>query len=547
MAFFIYFLGGPLTFFSFYGWLINKLASNGINPWLAGIMAVPLAFLLFYAVVLLFSFHEGKRILSILLISIFLVVSCYTMYSFTQDQYFKKWYSKSPEGYRIYSKGGFDPVTGEKLEKITPEIAREIEIWKKYKNEPLQPIKEKNQFFDNWGRAIRWYYRYPNGKIEIFKWKGFHPITGEELLPVTKEIVQEYLKQLAEEEKIIKKKTQPQPKKTAVTKLPSLEQNLQKVIYEEKIIETPLQSSQNIAEQAREEIDKIVFPEVQKEFPINYKETLEKYGTFVTANYDSDSGTFCGVYKNILIKFEDPNYKEVWIPETNNDPDWQPYKNGRWEDYENNTYIWISNEPFGKIVYHFGRWQWHPELGWYWIPTYEWGPAWVNWYWYNDYVYWSPCYYDPRYYQNFSEYYTKPNKKIWVGIKREQLKSPILNQIVKTSKTPSIKINPSRITPNFQARTPMPLITQSPAISSPRQKSPSFLKKLQPILKTTPQQPQQQPQPYIQRQPQSQPSQRQNPSPSLKDMLKRNQPTQPPPKKGSPPVRKAPSSPPKKK
>jgi len=515
LIWFIFFFGGPLTFLSFFAWLANKAADAGMNIWLAKTIAVPLAFLLFYAVLLIFSIHQRKRIMGIVLVGVFLVVGCFTMYEFTQDQYFNKWYSRAPNGYRIYTKAGIDPITGEKLERITPEIAREIEIWKKHRNETLQPIKEKTLFFDNWGRPIRWYYRYPNGKIEIFKWKGFHPTTGEELLPVTKEIVQEYLKQLAlEEQKMSQLEAKP---KTTPVKKSSPQASVPKVAYEEKIIETPMERSQGATEQLKEEIAEIISSE-QKQLPANYKEVLEKYGDFVTANYDPNSGTYEGLYKNILIRFEDPDYKEIWVPETNKDPEWKPYQDGKWQDYENNTYIWISNEPFGYIAYHFGRWQWHPELGWYWIPTYEWGPAWVSWYHSTQYVFWTPLHYDSQYYRGFSKYYTKTDPRVWLGVKKDQLKNPNLYQIAKTTRIPAVKIQSSKIIPNAQTYLSKSPTSQShpqnlPTKTNFQQLNRSLIGQPQPVRNPT----------NLQR---FQPSwpQPQKSSFSLKDVLQRNKP-----------------------
>jgi hypothetical protein len=42
------------------------------------------------------------------------------------------------------------------------------------------------------------------------------------------------------------------------------------------------------------------------------------------------------------------------------------------------------------VAYHYGRWAFDPEYGWFWIPGDEWGPAWVDWRQGDDYVGWAP-------------------------------------------------------------------------------------------------------------------------------------------------------------
>lgn len=68
---------------------------------------------------------------------------------------------------------------------------------------------------------------------------------------------------------------------------------------------------------------------------------------------------------------------------------WRPYLNGRWAwtDY---GWYWISYEPFGWAVFHYGRWYLDDYYGWVWVPDDVWGPAWVEWRYDNDYIGWAP-------------------------------------------------------------------------------------------------------------------------------------------------------------
>jgi hypothetical protein len=82
------------------------------------------------------------------------------------------------------------------------------------------------------------------------------------------------------------------------------------------------------------------------------------------------------------------NYGEVWRPYAVNS--WMPFDNGHWA-YANANWTWISYEPFGWIVYHYGYWYDDPFYGWVWIPSDGiWSPANVMWINYGVYVGWAP-------------------------------------------------------------------------------------------------------------------------------------------------------------
>lgn len=68
---------------------------------------------------------------------------------------------------------------------------------------------------------------------------------------------------------------------------------------------------------------------------------------------------------------------------------WRPYLYGHWAwtDY---GWYWVSSEPFGWAVFHYGRWYDDDNYGWIWIPDRTWGPAWVEWRSNDDYLGWAP-------------------------------------------------------------------------------------------------------------------------------------------------------------
>ncbi len=83
-------------------------------------------------------------------------------------------------------------------------------------------------------------------------------------------------------------------------------------------------------------------------------------------------------------------YGYVWQPSaTLHDINWRPYTLGHWA-YTDDGWTWMSDEPFGWITYHYGRWMRTHTLGWVWTPDDQWAPAWVSWRYGNDFVGWAP-------------------------------------------------------------------------------------------------------------------------------------------------------------
>lgn len=72
--------------------------------------------------------------------------------------------------------------------------------------------------------------------------------------------------------------------------------------------------------------------------------------------------------------------------------EWRPYWRGRWGAYAGGM-TWISDEPWGYVTSHHGRWGWTSHWGWYWIPGVFYSPAWVAWNWNGGYCGWSPLNY----------------------------------------------------------------------------------------------------------------------------------------------------------
>lgn len=85
------------------------------------------------------------------------------------------------------------------------------------------------------------------------------------------------------------------------------------------------------------------------------------------------------------------SYGRVWRPWVNSD--WRPFMYGDWE-WDGSNWCWVSYEPFGDIVFHYGYWDYDPVYGWFWIPGDVWSAAPVEWFWYGDFACWAPLRFD---------------------------------------------------------------------------------------------------------------------------------------------------------
>ncbi|MGZ4886752.1 MAG: DUF6600 domain-containing protein, partial [Candidatus Aminicenantales bacterium] len=97
----------------------------------------------------------------------------------------------------------------------------------------------------------------------------------------------------------------------------------------------------------------------------------QEFGSELDINYCYDYLSPFGSWVNL-----DP-YGYVWTPRQMGYR-WRPYADGHWvwTDY---GWTWISDFDWGWMPFHYGRWGWDDDCGWFWVPGTVWGPAWVTW------------------------------------------------------------------------------------------------------------------------------------------------------------------------
>jgi hypothetical protein len=78
---------------------------------------------------------------------------------------------------------------------------------------------------------------------------------------------------------------------------------------------------------------------------------------------------------------EHRRYGTLWVPHRSVvGAQFSPYvSHGFWGRDARGQWIWVSDLPFGHVVFHYGRWIQVEPWGWAWVPGAVYAPAWVVW------------------------------------------------------------------------------------------------------------------------------------------------------------------------
>jgi hypothetical protein len=96
------------------------------------------------------------------------------------------------------------------------------------------------------------------------------------------------------------------------------------------------------------------------------------------------------------VWYHHPRWGDVWHP-TRVERDFRPYDRGHWQNTTEYGWLWVTDDNWGNIPSHYGRWVYDPYDGWLWLPGYVWSPAWVVWRSGGGYVGWFPMPPDDRF------------------------------------------------------------------------------------------------------------------------------------------------------
>lgn len=199
---FLYILAIPLDIYiivKLFNYVVTKIVNTtGMSQWLVkGIVIIALIPILW----VLPHIYRGKhrktaRAIGLLYVGVFFLA----LFFLSRDIYFAhsgkevvKWYALTPEGVRLYDSPGIDSVYGITLKPVTPEVIQKLKLWEKGMGD-FQLVNPANVTWFNpvTGDPQLWYYRYSDGTFEFYNKPAHHPITGELLKTVTKQIYFEW-------------------------------------------------------------------------------------------------------------------------------------------------------------------------------------------------------------------------------------------------------------------------------------------------------------------------------------------------------------------
>ena len=98
---------------------------------------------------------------------------------------------------KLLNRVGTDPETGLECRPLTPQMAEKIKLYTDGYRAKLVTSNDPTFFDPTTGEPVVWYSKNDRGQIQLFDLMGFHPQTGEELIPVTRDVVQSWKQQSA--------------------------------------------------------------------------------------------------------------------------------------------------------------------------------------------------------------------------------------------------------------------------------------------------------------------------------------------------------------
>jgi hypothetical protein len=175
---------------------------TGINHYLIKAATVLLFIPFVLGISFLLSINRTRRRIGTVILSSMFIIYNLGLYYFTKDIHFSfsqgkvlKWYALTPDGVKYFDRPGVEPVYGITLKPVTPRVIRNLKLLERGEFKPVDPTN--TPFFNPiTGEPQVWYYRYPDKTFDFFDKPGYHPITGEALKPVSKEIYFEWKEQI---------------------------------------------------------------------------------------------------------------------------------------------------------------------------------------------------------------------------------------------------------------------------------------------------------------------------------------------------------------
>ena len=179
-----------------FSYFANKVVNTGANPYLAKAIVLFLMIPLLWSFKWTFSFRSQRRKAGYAIVAGYILLFYVSMFFMTKEQKFDfstgkaiKFYAQTPEGIRYFDAPGFDPKYGIKLTPVDPKMSKSEAL----RTRPPKKLEAPDKFFDFVTKEpLVWYYEGPNDTLEFSDQPGFHPKYGDELKPITPQVVQKY-------------------------------------------------------------------------------------------------------------------------------------------------------------------------------------------------------------------------------------------------------------------------------------------------------------------------------------------------------------------
>ncbi|MBI1853000.1 MAG: hypothetical protein HYR85_21875 [Planctomycetes bacterium] len=154
--------------------------------------------------------------------------------------------------------------------------------------------------------------------------------------------------------------------------------------------------------------------------------------------FETQTRVSISLFEQSLSPFGDwvvaADYGRVWRP-TCVPVGFQPYTVGHWV-YTDCGWSFVSDAPWGAVVYHYGRWTLDPCFGWVWVPDTVWAPAWVSWRACDDYIGWAPLPPGPfvSVSVGFSSFRERIHPRCWSFVRSRDFLAPCAASVVVDSR-----------------------------------------------------------------------------------------------------------------
>jgi len=176
-----------------------------LNPHLANVLVLATFVATIFFAKYFYSFSSTRRFVGVAGVAALLIGHSLVLWYGTKDKPFDrhgnaiKCYVLTRDGQVSYGEhAGVDPSTGRQCRSVTPEMLERLQKYAAGKR-PQAIATPSPVFFDpRSGEPIVWYSKDKENVLEIFDLMGFHPATGEELLPVTREVAEKWNEQVEE-------------------------------------------------------------------------------------------------------------------------------------------------------------------------------------------------------------------------------------------------------------------------------------------------------------------------------------------------------------